>query len=297
MKKNIYSKNITIFIVACLFLSLLTLLRITWLNFIDIPDSVTAKQGTVDLSGIDTSNFMTQLNGEWEFYPNTLRYLEHSNQNKATNNRVYSHLPETWDTYFENKNDVHYGTYRLKVLKNHDAPQLYGITIPDSLSTYELYINGQMIGGLGNLSTDTEFSAPTGRPTTYYFTLDSSDSEIIIQGANMNRYTQGGFSKAIILGDLQSMEQLKWFAVITQIIMFLVFIIYLFYTILLYTIGIREKSLIYFSLLVSAIAVTILVSSNKFLFMYIPLNWIWASKIFFFSYMLNFRTPKCRGIA
>ncbi|WP_249662279.1 hypothetical protein, partial [Lysinibacillus fusiformis] len=65
---------------------------------------------------------------------------------------------------------------------------MYGITIPEGLAPYELYIDGQFIGGLGNLTADYTQTAPIGRPVTHYFTLNTIESEIIIQSFATNPY-------------------------------------------------------------------------------------------------------------
>ncbi len=284
IKKKILSKNLKIFLIASLFFCLLTLLRFTWIDLINVPEGVPAKQGTIDLRAINTSNdFKIKLQGEWELYPNTLLISE--NPSSQNGHRTFSSQPESWNKYFKNQGDVHFGSYRITILKDHEKLQLYGITIPEGLSPYELYIDGQLIGGLGNIALDNEQTTPIGRPITHYFTLESSKSEIIIQGIQTNRYVEGGFTKEIILGDLHSMEQSKFFSIATQIAVCLVFMFYLLFTVLLFGIGIRSKSLFYFAMNIIFTCMTVLVSSNKILYIYLPINWIWANKIYFFSYI------------
>lgn len=286
MKKKILSKNFTIFLIAGLFFCFLTFIRFTWMNFTNISTGIDAIQGTVNLRNIDTShNFIIKLQKEWEFYPNIL--LASENTQSVEQHKVYTNQPESWDQYFQHNDGVHYGSYRLKILREHTAPQMYGITIPEGLAPYELYIDGQFIGGLGNLTADYTQTAPIGRPVTHYFTLNNNESEIIIQGAQTNPYVQGGFQKEIIFGDLHSMEQSKTFSITTQMAVCLVFIFYLLFTILIWIIGIRDKSLLYFAFIIISTCVTVLVSSNKILFSYIPINWIWANKLFYFSYINN----------
>ncbi|WP_230875089.1 ATP-binding protein [Lysinibacillus cavernae] len=286
MKKKIFSKNFTIFLIAALFFCFLSLIRFTWMNFTNISEGVAATQGTVDLTNIDTShNFKIKLQKEWELYPNI--FLASESVTSFEQKKIYTNQPESWDQYFQNNNGNHYGSYRLKILKEHTSPQMYGITIPEGLAPYELYIDGQFIGGLGNLTSDNVQTAPTGRPVTYYFTLTTNESEIIIQGIQTNPYVQGGFQREIVFGDLQSMEQSKSFSIATQMAVCLVFLFYLLFTILLWLIGIRDKSLLYFALIIISTCVTVLVSSNKILYSYIPINWIWANKIYYFSYINN----------
>ncbi|MGG2104087.1 ATP-binding protein [Lysinibacillus pakistanensis] len=286
IKKQIFSKKISIFLISGLFFCFLTILHFTWMNFTNISKGVNAIQGTVDLRSIDTShNFKVKLQKEWEFYPNVL--LASENVQSVEQNKVYTNQPESWDQYFKNNEKAHYGSYRLKILKEHTSPQMYGITIPEGLAPYELYINDQFIGGLGNLTTNLTQNAPIGRPITYFFTLDTNESEIIIQGVQTNPYEQGGFQREIILGDLHSMEQSTSFSIDTQMAVCLVFLIYLLFTILLWGIGIRNKTLFYFAMITISACLTILTSSNRILFSYLPINWIWANKLTYFSYIHN----------
>ncbi|MFF2177846.1 ATP-binding protein [Lysinibacillus sp. NPDC058147] len=254
------------------------------MNFTNISKGVDVIQGTVDLRSIDTShNFKVKLQNEWEFYPNVL--LTSENVQSVKQNKVYTNQPESWDQYFKNNEKVRYGSYRLKILKEHTSPQMYGITIPEGLAPYELYINGQFIGGLGNLTTNLTQTAPIGRPITYYFTLNTNESEIIIQGVQTNPYVPGGFQREIILGDLHSMEQSTSFSIDTQMAVLLVFLFYLLFAILLWGIGVRNKTLFYFAMIIISTCFTILTSSNKILFSFLPINWIWANKLYFLSYI------------
>lgn len=286
MKKNIFSKKITIFLVSGLFFCFLTFLHFTWMNFTNISTGVKAIQGTVDLRSIDTSqNFKVKLQSEWEFYPNVL--LASENDQSVEQNKLYTHQPESWDQYFKNNEKGSYGSYRLKILKEHTSPQMYGITIPEGLAPYELYINGQFIGGVGNLTEDYIETAPIDRPVTYYFTLNTDESEIMIQGVQANPYVKGGFQREIILGDLHSMEQSKFFSIATQMAVLLIFLFYLLFTILVWAIGIRNKTLFYFGMIIISTCFTILTASNKILFIYLPINWVWANKLYYFSYICN----------
>ncbi|MFJ8520683.1 ATP-binding protein [Lysinibacillus xylanilyticus] len=254
------------------------------MNFTNISTGVNAIQGTVDLRSIDTShNFKVKLQNEWEFYPNVL--LASENDQSVEQNKVYTRQPESWDRYFKNNEKVRNGSYRLKILKEHTSPQMYGITIPEGLAPYELYIDGQFIGGLGNLQTNLAQTAPIGRPKTYYFTLNTNESEIIIQGVQTNPYVPGGFQREIILGDLHSMEQSTSFSIDAQMAVLLVYLFYLLLTILLWGIGVRNKSLFYLALFIISTCFTILTSSNRILFSFLPINWIWANKLYYLSYI------------
>ncbi|MDP1396073.1 ATP-binding protein [Lysinibacillus capsici] len=284
MKKKIISKKLVIILTSGLFICFLSFLHLIWMNFTNIPTGVSAKQGLLDLRSIDTSHhFKVKLQGEWEFYPNV--HLASKNEQSVEQNRVYTNQPEPWDHYFKNKEKSLFGTYRLKILKEHTYPQMYGITIPDGLAPYELYINGKFIGGLGSLQSDNDREAPISRPVTYYFTLNTNESEIMIQGVQANPYIPGGFQREIILGDLQSMEQSTSFSIDAQMAVLLVYLFYLLFAILLWGIGVRNKTLFYLALFIFSTCFTILTSSNRILFSFLPINWIWANKLYYLSYI------------
>ncbi|KGR88255.1 hypothetical protein [Lysinibacillus boronitolerans] len=73
IKKKIFSKKITIMLVAGLFFCFLTLLRFIWMDFTNTAKGVAATQGAIDLRGLDTNHdFKIKLQKEWELYPNLL---------------------------------------------------------------------------------------------------------------------------------------------------------------------------------------------------------------------------------
>ncbi|GLC90141.1 hybrid sensor histidine kinase/response regulator [Lysinibacillus piscis] len=249
----------------------------------NVPEGAEIQNGTLYLDTQDTSkDFKIQLNGEWAFYSNTLIATEENPIEPS----IYANLPEAWNHYFSNQDEILIGSYRLTIMHN-DSPQMYGLTIPEGLSPYELYVNGKLIGGIGKLAFDTEENAPIDRVATYYFPLHKGKNDIIIQGQQSNHYIQGGFRKTIVLGDLHSIEQYKSFSVITQLLVCVIFLFYLLFTIILFIIGIRSKSLFYFTLTLITTILTVIVSSNKLLFVYFPTNWIIEQKLSFLAYILT----------
>ncbi|WP_342558501.1 ATP-binding protein [Metasolibacillus sp. FSL K6-0083] len=284
IKKQDYYYKLKIIAIALLFFLLLFFMRLSWVNYFSFADEVEIQQGVMDFEQINNSeSFKVYLDGEWEFFPNTILVTK-KNKNSIP---IYSHLPETWDTYIKRKPaTTPHGSYYLKITNAPDSDTLYGLTIPASLSSYTLSVNNTQVGGYGNLVNLRKTGTDT-RPVTYYFSLQPGDNEIIIAGFHTNEHTSGGLTKSLVFGDLHSIENLKWYSAVTQIIVCAIFLFYLLYTILLFIIGIRETVLLYFSLLVLSTFVTIVVSSNKLLLWYVPLDWISSTKLFFFSYIMT----------
>ncbi|WP_342471859.1 ATP-binding protein [Metasolibacillus sp. FSL H7-0170] len=284
IKKQDYYYKLKIIAITLLFFLLLFFMRLSWVNYFSFADEVEIQQGVMDFEQINNSkSFKVYLDGEWEFFPDTILVTK-KNKNSTP---LYSNLPETWDTYIKRKPaTTPHGSYYLKITNAPDSDTLYGLTIPATLSSYTLSVNNTQVGGYGNLVNLRKTGTDT-RPVTYYFSLQPEDNEIIIAGFHTNEHTSGGLTKSLVFGDLHSIENLKWYSAVTQIIVCAIFLFYLLYTILLFIIGIRETVLLYFSLLVLSTFVTIVVSSNKLLLWYVPLDWISSTKLFFFSYIMT----------
>ncbi|WP_042478851.1 hybrid sensor histidine kinase/response regulator [Bacillus ndiopicus] len=286
IKTRNYYYEFKIIILILLFFSLLFFMRFSWVNFLSFSNEVEIQRGVMDFGQIENSkSFKTFLDGEWEFFPNTILTTR---ENKNSTSLIYSNLPESWDTYIKRKpGTTAHGSYYLKIINAPDSERLYGLTIPASLSPYTLSVNDKRIGKYGSEPLNLRTPVLDPRPVTYYFPLQPGDNEIIISGFHRNEHTPGGLTKSLIFGDLQSIENLKWFSAITQIIVCAVFLFYLLYTILLFIVGIRGNSLLYFALLVFSTFITIMVSSNKLLLWYVQLDWIVSTKLFFFSFIMT----------
>lgn len=285
-KKHNHYHKLKVIVIISLFFLLLFFMRYSWVNHLSFSNEAKIQHGVMNFAQIDNSDsFKTVLDGEWEFFPNSILV---SRNNKNSTTPIYANLPETWDMYIQRKpGSVPHGSYYLKIINAPDSNRLYGLTIPASLSPYGLKVNNEYVGEYGNNTTVPRKPSVDARPITYYFPLQPGDNEIIISGFHTNEHVAGGLTKSLIFGDLHSMEGLKWFSAITQIIVCAIFLFYLIYTILLFIVGIREKSLLYFAILIFSTFITVIVSSNKILLWYVPINWVWSTKLFFFSYIMT----------
>lgn len=85
------------------------------------------------------------LNGQWEFYPGM--QLPSFNEQSLTNasSQKYIQVPGKWnDVLNDSKKSAYgYGSYRLRVLVDHNPKQIYGIHISGAQTSSEIYINFQ----------------------------------------------------------------------------------------------------------------------------------------------------------
>lgn len=276
-------KKFKLLLIVSISFMLFVTMRVSWMDYFSVTQKTSVEQGVMDLSEIEINeNFSTKLNGTWAFYPNKLLYTTDAQNRERIGEPHYVTVPATWDDDVEQSMGIQQGTYQLHILKKDDVSQLFGLIVPGSLSPYELYVNGVRVGGLGDMTAQSA-AAPMGRSMTYFFALDHADNEIVIQGMNSNPYVENGLAKAIIFGDKDSIEHTMLLSVVTKAAVFAVLMLYFLFAILLFVTGFREKTIIYFALLVLATALTVVITHNGLLFTVVPMNWTLGYKLYFFS--------------
>ncbi|TCZ74046.1 response regulator [Paenibacillus albiflavus] len=162
-----------------------------------IPNSTApvARQGILDLSSWDfTQGRIVNLDGEWEFYRNTL--LEPNDlQAVLEEKQEYKVIPGTWKGQDEDDMSKHgYATYRLKVLlPDNLSSSVLGMKINSIRMSHLLYVNGELLGESGRPASVQGMSEPGNTPYSTYFHTDKSEIEIVIQMANYV-FIEGGLN-------------------------------------------------------------------------------------------------------
>lgn len=285
--KSHYLKILSNTFVVLLLLVLLVFMRVNWMNYFSIDTVKEVNGGIADLTDIDTTTqFKTKLNGEWLLYPEQFIFANHLTDHSTIQEAVISTVPTDWTHHFsEVDTTLPFGSYRLQITTNNEPNQMYGLFVPESFEAYEVYVNGQLTGGLGDLEGPPT-SSPSARPVTVYFSSPTNEIDVVIQGIQANNYKEGGLTKSVIFGDMQSIQSMNHFSQTSQLIVAAILLLYFLYIILLTLIGIREMTLYYFALLAFITTVTILLSHDRILFKYLPHNWISGDKLFFTAYLM-----------
>ncbi|MCJ8012955.1 ATP-binding protein [Paenibacillus sp. KQZ6P-2] len=274
-----------IWIISTLFLAILTGFRFLWLQYNSTTDYPVASQGVLDLRGWDSLNSHSlPLNGEWEFYPGTLRYQNGTFRADTHSSSRWIQVPGNWK--FDDEpygNDKYgFGTYRLRILVNPGKGNSYGIHIPSINSSSEVYINGQLLGHSGKPAESKENYSPLDVPYTTYFTLeDESEIELVIQVSNFDNFRSGGIVRSIKFGpestlrkDLSFSRNMVWVACIA-------YALHVLYGFILYLVGGRDKRLIYFSLMILCVILATLLDGERLLYTWIPFTYEWSFKIIY----------------
>lgn len=281
---KILTKRKWIFII--IFLLVITIIRVSWMNFIeklDYPSAPSAKQGELDLRNWDFSNKQTfMLNGEWEFYPNALI----TPNSLPEQNKKYLHIPSisSWDESFAEKDKLRYGTYRLKILINDSDIATLGLRLNSVKDATSIYVNGKLIGGSGTPAIKENQHEANTIPYSVRFDTDKSEIELLIHVSS--HLKEAGILKPIRFGTIDAINHRVYISNNLQLLLCIVLALHLIYGIILFFIGSTQKKvMIYFSLLLFSAIISVLASDDKLLFTWFSIDYELQVKISYLSYI------------
>ncbi|WP_256223802.1 ATP-binding protein [Paenibacillus sp. 1_12] len=251
------------------------------------PDVV---QGQLDLQSWDFAKERPlTLDGQWTFYPYMLLQQEADHKLVWSDKGDFVQVPGNWQSHFSNfptyeDSAYGYGSYRLLIEVSPDSKQNYGLRIPSVNSASRLFVNGQLLGGSGHVSSNKEQYVAQNIPYSVSFTADQGKIDIVLEVANYDNPVKGGITQSIRFGSSQAVNNETWFSMSMQVILISVLLIHGIYAGLLYLIGTRQKALIYFFLLNSFSILLTLVNDDKLLLQWVDLSFEWYLKLTYISF-------------
>ncbi len=165
----------------------------------DVPEAI---QGVIDLRQTDLSKETIALKGEWGLYWKQLL----SNHDTNATRTAYVPFPVLWSATTVNGKPLnHYGyaTYALTVLLPKNQHTL-ALEIPDTYTSYRLYVNGKLFAESGNPDSTEERSVAKWLQQTRELTTNADTLHLLFQVANYWHY-KGGPYKNILIGDKQTL--------------------------------------------------------------------------------------------
>jgi len=175
--------------IAAIFAIIALIILLSATLFLNKP---TAAQPTKPINGVlDLSNWSFEKNGTvslagtWSFYFN--RFLTHEDFVQGDDFMpIPLEIPSTQESmarfkpFAENK---FYGTLRL-VIKLPEGKKTYGIRTDIILTSFKLFIDGNLQGEVGNVGTSRENSVPYYNILTTYFNPESNEVELIYHASD-----------------------------------------------------------------------------------------------------------------
>ncbi|MFC4599838.1 hypothetical protein [Cohnella hongkongensis] len=162
--------------------------------------------GVMDYSGCSfDGHSVYKLDGEWEFFRNAMLppdRMDASRLSDAEYIEVPSSWSRTWTLHPEER--LGYATYRLRLILP-EKQRSYGLQLTRILSSSQLYVDGELLGGSGQPGTSAETTISVSRPYTAYFDTDGPDVELVIHVANFAYWTSG-IAEPVYLGTAETIS-------------------------------------------------------------------------------------------
>lgn len=277
--KNLKSKHklliFTIYFV-CILLIPIAMIRPSIKN-----KEVQGYKGRFDLINWDFyKQGIVELNGEWEFYwKQLLQPSDFSGNNLKPS--TYIQLPHPWNKLKigdETLGADGYATYRALIETDY-KDGIMGLEIENIPSAYVLWVNGELIAKGGQVGVDKESNIPEFTPDIYFFQQKGSTIEIVMQISNYY-YNKGGTWDSIKLGTEGQLKIIREGAITNDMITFGALLIIGIYYLCYYIVRSKDKSLVYFGLGCTILAIRNLVIGENYLtHFYSGVNWFIVRKL------------------
>ena len=231
------------------------------------------EQGILD---IEQWNFVKDgsivLNGEWEFYWDTLL----SPYDFPTDIPVaYDAFPHLWNSLKSDSNNISaigFATYRLNIELG-STGNVLALEIPDFYTSYILWLNGEIVASNGEVGTDKKSSKPYWKPINYSFKVDDKHLDIVLQISNFD-HSKGGLSQELRLGTSKQITRDRELNLGIDLLLTGALIMGGLFFLGLYIFGRQDRAVFYFSAFCLAYSYRIIGTGQYYLHNILPnINW------------------------
>lgn len=183
--------------------------------------AIEVEKGVIDLSKVDLTEDIVNLEGEWEFYWKTFTFKENFKQ--------YIKVPLTWDKV--NKVDG-FATYRMKI-KTKPSKKRYAFYFHKLRSSYKVFVNRQEVLRVGEISVCEEGYVPERKTNFIEFNSPGPEIEVVIHIASYD-HPAGGIKSVIKFGYADQIKRMVTRKIIINTFCATVTFVIVFFTILLF---------------------------------------------------------------
>lgn len=277
---------------AIVFTVILCALRIGWTYYQSPPPYPKPAQGRVNLQEWDfAGNRPISLTGEWEFYPGHLLaptdFAGAAGPTPGTGSHgagghvteeaglgaiepIFVRVPGGWTGSMpempESGKRMAYGSATYRLVAEVPPGQTYALRIPIINSASTLYVNGKKVGGSGRPGHSPDEYAPGNHVYFAEFPADDTGRvEIILQAANFHHPWHGGITEQVKMGSRDSMEAYRVSQGDQQLIVIMMMIMHGAYTGILYALGVRQRAVLFFGVMMLAGALMVSLLDDQLL--------------------------------
>jgi serine phosphatase RsbU (regulator of sigma subunit) len=161
-----------------------------------------ALQGVLDLRNWDfQKDGLVTLDGDWEFYWHSFLVSGKVPLNSIEKEKVFIHVPDPWNSYQingQNLSRAGYGTYRLKILCRPEQLSL-AFKAMEIATSYRIYVNNKLLGGIGKPGENEKDTVWRFGSAIYEFNNKGPLIDVAIEVANYT-FKDGGIIAGISFG-------------------------------------------------------------------------------------------------
>ncbi|MBW9149274.1 diguanylate cyclase [Clostridium sp. CM028] len=257
------------------------------LNKLATPNAssnIPSQKGVLELTNWDFhKDGYTSLDGQWQFYWQQLLSPKDFTNNSPLPS--YIEMPMPWNKYNKNYDSNGYATYSLTInLNSKYKDTLLGISVPPMLSSYKLWINGQLFSSNGIVGKSSSSELPKSPPITSYFMNNNDKIHLVLQISNHN-FREGGTRGNIYLGLQSQMANKRDASIALEFFYFGILLIMGLYHLWLYAFRIDDTSNLYFGIFcIIASLRALTVGNNYFLTLYDNVSYSLALKLDYLTF-------------
>lgn len=251
------------------------------------PEPPEAAGGAIDLTNWDWDrNGPVPLNGEWAF-----EWLgEGDSATETQGNATTMKVPGLWGTTRTGDGrkltDLGHAVYRLHIKHLPTSRQL-AIRVPNIMTAYELYVDGELRASRGVAGADAASSTPYQVPATVHFFATGASTDLELRVSNFD-HRRGGIRTTFMLGEEAQIQKIGFRQEAQEMIVFGCLIMIGFYHIGLYVLRRQEIANLLFALLCTFVALRMGAIGEGMLVQWIPgFTWTLAIRTEYIAFAVS----------
>jgi sensor histidine kinase YesM len=267
--------------IVFVFILLLTSLRVIWFIKLLPFNQPFVEEGVFDLVHFPLPDKSTvALDGEWSFYPNVFAVPK---ELPTLDEKSFIQVPRGWKGLSTLTNDTkQVGTYELRIHVQDDKIK-YGLRLHRISDSFTLYVNGDKIEQR-TASIDPTIQSSLV-PTIITVTPDETGwIHLVIAVSASDEIFDGGLLKSIRFGTERAIIREHWTSVAMQLMVASIMLVHGIYACILYFIRPKKIELLYFMVAMLLSSLSILVSDDRLILQWVPLNYEMFVKLAYLSY-------------
>ncbi|MDP4142872.1 MAG: ATP-binding protein [Bacillota bacterium] len=242
--------------------------------------------GVIDLTNWDFDRAgSVKLDGQWEFYWNSLLKTEDFNAVSAAKKKQLEPVPGLWNEYDNGKAYTvdGYATYRIKIKTNNNYDN-YALELPYACTSYDVWVNGKLATTTGVVGKSKVESVPLIIEKFIPVKSENGEIELVFHVSNYVR-RESGLAYSIVLGTEQQIMEKKARMLALDMFIFGALLIMGIYYIGIYALRRKDKSTLFFGLFCLIMSLRTIIFGERYIEgLFVNFNWVVYTKLGYISF-------------